>query len=154
MDFDALIAELGRNIGLEGLAFENDGTCSVFFDEDEVFFEKHGGKLLFIAPLAPRKGRRICTGPSLRPTSSAEAPPWAPSASILTRTDSSSPACWKAMKTMRILNGPCSFSSAACANGSRSSSRAACPAPFLPCPPAARFSPERKAPGQGAMYRK
>lgn len=57
MDFDALIAELGRNIGLEGLAFENDGTCSVFFDEDEVFFEKHGGKLLFIAPLGSAEGK-------------------------------------------------------------------------------------------------
>ena len=58
MDYDALIAELGKNIGLEGLAFDSDGSCSVVFDDkDEIFFEKNSGKMLIIAPLGPAAGR-------------------------------------------------------------------------------------------------
>ncbi len=57
MRFDELLTELGKNIGLEDLAFDANGSCSVFLDDDEVFFELSDGRLLIISPIGPVSGR-------------------------------------------------------------------------------------------------
>ncbi len=57
MNGELLIGELGRAIGID-LKLSEAGTCGVFFDEDEVFFERHEGQLYLIAELGPAAGRR------------------------------------------------------------------------------------------------
>ena len=56
MNSELLIAELGRALGID-LKLSEAGTCGVFFDEDEVFFERHEGQLYLIAELGPAAGR-------------------------------------------------------------------------------------------------
>ena len=50
MNGEFLIGELGRAIGID-LKLSEAGTCGVFFDDDEVFFELHDGRLYLIADL-------------------------------------------------------------------------------------------------------
>jgi len=56
MNHDELINKLGSMIDLEGLSFDDDGSCSVVFDDDEVFFEKADNHLFMFAPLCPVNG--------------------------------------------------------------------------------------------------
>jgi hypothetical protein len=50
MSFDNLIRQLGNTIQLD-LKFSDNGTVSVFFDEDEVYFEKYEKQLYVFADL-------------------------------------------------------------------------------------------------------
>lgn len=56
MNSELLISELGRTLGID-LKLSEAGTCGVFFDKDEVFFERHEGQLYLIADLGPAAGR-------------------------------------------------------------------------------------------------
>lgn len=60
MDCDHLLQQLGTAIGLD-LRFSENNTCGVFFDKDEVIFEKNEGKLYLIAALGSSAGREdVC----------------------------------------------------------------------------------------------
>ena len=61
MNGEFLIGELGRAIGID-LKLSEAGTCGVFFDDDEVFFELHDGRLYLIADLGPASGREDAYG--------------------------------------------------------------------------------------------
>ena len=56
MDYGALLRELGTTLGF-GLKLSQNGTCGVFFDEDEVSFEFYDGRLFIMADLGPSEGR-------------------------------------------------------------------------------------------------
>jgi len=56
MEFKALIRELGSVLDID-LAFSGEGTCGVFFDEDEIHFEISEGRLFIMADLGPCEGR-------------------------------------------------------------------------------------------------
>ena len=56
MNSELLINELGHTLGFT-LQFSENGTCGVFFDEDEIIFEKHESQLYLIADLGPAHGR-------------------------------------------------------------------------------------------------
>ncbi len=51
-----LIRELSRNLNLD-LQLSEEGTCGVFFDNDEIFFEVHEDQFYLIADLASAEGR-------------------------------------------------------------------------------------------------
>lgn len=57
MDFDNLISKLGEMIGISDLSFDDEGSCSVLFDEDEFFFEKIKDHLVIIAPLGSAENK-------------------------------------------------------------------------------------------------
>ena len=57
MNGKALVRELGEALGA-GLEMSGRNTCGVFFDEDEVVFEMHGGHLYVMADIGPAAGRR------------------------------------------------------------------------------------------------
>ena len=61
MNGELLISELGRAIGID-LKLSDAGTCGVFFDDDEVLFESHAGKLYLIADLGSAAGREDAYG--------------------------------------------------------------------------------------------
>ena len=56
MEYAALIRELGTVLGI-GLELSEQGTCGVFFDDDEVLFELNDGRLFIMADLGPSQGR-------------------------------------------------------------------------------------------------
>ena len=56
MDCERIIDELGRALGID-LRLSEAGTCGVFFDEDEIFFERHEDQLYLIAELGTSAGR-------------------------------------------------------------------------------------------------
>lgn len=56
MEYSALLRELGGVLGFD-LALSDQGTCGVFFDEDEVFFEVNDGRLFIMAELGSSEGR-------------------------------------------------------------------------------------------------
>ena len=56
MNIVQLIGELSHALGIE-LKLSDAGTCGVFFDEDEIFFERHENQLYLIAVLGPDIGR-------------------------------------------------------------------------------------------------
>lgn len=58
MEYSALIRELGGVLGFD-LAFSADGTCGVFFDEDEIFFELNDKRLFIMAELGSSEGREL-----------------------------------------------------------------------------------------------
>lgn len=54
MSFDDLIRQLGNTLQLD-LNFSDNGTVSVLFDEDEVFFEKYEKQLYIFADIGDAK---------------------------------------------------------------------------------------------------
>ena len=56
MEYSALIRELGNVLGIE-LALSDEGTCGVFFDEDEVMFEVSEERLFIMADIGQAQGR-------------------------------------------------------------------------------------------------
>lgn len=56
MEYSALIRELGTALGI-GLELSEQGTCGVFFDDDEVMFETNDGRLFIMADLGSSLGR-------------------------------------------------------------------------------------------------
>ena len=56
MNCENIISELGHALGID-LKLSEAGTCGVFFDKDEVFFERHESQLYLIAELGPAAGR-------------------------------------------------------------------------------------------------
>lgn len=58
MTFDNLIRQLGEHLQLD-LNFSDNGTVSVLFDEDEVFFEKYEKQLYIFADIGVAKDNRF-----------------------------------------------------------------------------------------------
>ncbi len=56
MEYPALIRELGNTLGFS-LAFSDEGTCGVFFDDDEVMFELNENRLFIMADIGTAEGR-------------------------------------------------------------------------------------------------
>ena len=54
MNFDNLMSQLGNTVHLD-LKFSDNGTVSVMFDEDEVFFEKYENQLYIFADIGTAK---------------------------------------------------------------------------------------------------
>ena len=54
MNFDNLMSQLGNTVHLD-LKFSDNGTVSVMFDEDEVFFEKYENQLYIFAEIGTAK---------------------------------------------------------------------------------------------------
>ncbi|MCR5536994.1 MAG: type III secretion system chaperone [Succinivibrio sp.] len=52
MNSEQIISELSTVLGID-LKFSDQGTCGVFFGDDEILFEKHDEQLYLIAELAP-----------------------------------------------------------------------------------------------------
>ena len=56
MNCEHIVEELGRTLGIE-LKLSKEGTCGVYFDDDEVIFEQHGKQLYLIADLGSAAAR-------------------------------------------------------------------------------------------------
>ena len=56
MNAHALIQKLGEALGFK-LELSHQHTCAVFFDHDEIIFEKHEDQLYIIADLGSAEGR-------------------------------------------------------------------------------------------------
>ena len=61
MNGELLIGELAHTLGIE-VKLSDAGTCGVFFDNDEVIFEMHEGRLYLIADLGSAEGREAAYG--------------------------------------------------------------------------------------------
>ncbi len=51
MNYTELIDTFGNRIGIDGLAFSRQGSCSVSFDDDELIFELNGNRLFVISDI-------------------------------------------------------------------------------------------------------
>lgn len=60
-----LVAELGARLGIE-LRLNDEGTCRVSFDNDDVDFELSGEALYIMADIAPATGREDAYGRLLK----------------------------------------------------------------------------------------